>query len=153
MLRVVALLSVFFLAACTTTSDGPVGDPPSVPPGITLSFVDIQDAPNQVQDYFYSAFGQSAFRADVPWDPGLDGTVLVRAFLSLVPGNSGTLLIYVFDFDDVNGRRLFRVSDRISSPRTYDDPWDMVTRDLASEITLDAIGEFVDWVNDNDVGV
>jgi len=154
MLRVAALLSALVLAACTTTAtDGVVRDEPSVPPGVSLSLISIGDAPNRAQDLFYAAFGQSAFLADVPWDPGVSGTIQVRAYLSIVPGDTGTLLIYVFDFEDTVGRRLFRVSDRISSRLTPTDPWEIIEFDLAADVTLSAIEEFVVWVNNNNVGV
>lgn len=151
MLRLAALLAAIALAACTTTPTTPASN---AQPAVTLSMRDLQDAPNRVQDLFYAALSQEAFLQDgIAWDPGVTGEVVVRGFLSIVASDSGTLLIYVFDFEDRSGQRLLRVSDQVNSRSTPDDPWDIVDFSFAADIWDDVLDQFADWLAQNSVGV
>ena len=115
MIRVLALLSLILLAGCTAT--GMTATPiviANVGP-VSLSFADFPDAPNRVQDNFYSTFAVDAPIRGIPFDPGDSGTVIARGYLSVAGSASGTLLIYVFDFVDQDGNRLTRVGGQMST--------------------------------------
>lgn len=154
MVRLAALLSLVLLAGCVTPAISNDPARSSVPPGIVLSLTDVGDAPNRVQDLFYTAVGERAFLRDIPFDPGLGGTVWMRGYLSTVASASGTLLVYVFDFDDrTTGQRLVRVGGQINSRASPGDPWEIVDYSLASEVADDVLAQFQDWANQNGVGL
>lgn len=154
MIRIAALLSAILLTGCVTSATSDVANQSVAErANISLSFDDVGDAPNRVQDAFYVAFGDVAFLADIPFDPGVDGTYSVQGFLSVVGSESGTLLIYVFEFDNRVGQRVVRVSGQVSSRATPEDPWDIVDYDMARSLAEEAIDEFEDWLRENYVGV
>jgi len=125
-----------------------------VPAGIELMYRDVGDVPGRVQDLFFAAAGERAFIKDIPFTPGSDGTVWMRGFLSTVSSGSGTLLVYVFDFDDrTTGQRLVRIGGQINSRATPEDPWDIVDYGLAADVMDDVLDQFIDWANENGVGL
>jgi len=150
-IRVLALFSLILLAGCTAT--GMTATPiviANVGP-VSLSFADFPDAPNRVQDNFYSTFAVDAPIRGIPFDPGDSGTVVARGYLSVAGSASGTLLIYVFDFVDQDGNRLTRVGGQMSSPQAPEDPWDAVDNALIEGVVSHVLDEFRSWLDDNRV--
>ncbi len=153
MIRVISLIAVILLAGCTTTMQGPATPQIAGIGSVSLSMYDFPDAPNRVQDTFYSTFATAAPLRGIAFNPGLDGTVRVRGYLSVAGSASGTLLIYVFDFEDSAGNRLTRIGGQTSTHSAPNDPWDAVDYTLARGVVDDVLDQFRAWIDDNNVGV
>lgn len=151
MIRVLALISVLLLAGCTTT--GTPASPIAVANvgSVSLSFADLPDAPSRVRDAFASAFASEAPQHGIPFDAGTGGTVIARGYLSVAGSASGTLLIYVFDFEDSSGNRLTRIGGQMSSEAAAPDPWDAVDSTLVEGVVTHVLDEFRSWLDDNRV--
>ena len=151
MIRVFALFSLILLAGCATTgmTAAPIAVANVGP--VSLSFGDLPDTPNAVQDTFDSAFGVEAPLHGIPFDAGDSGTVIVQGYLSVAGSASGTLLIYVFDFVDRDGNRLTRIGGQMSTEEAPTDPWDAVDYALVQAVAARVLGEFRVWLDDNRV--
>ncbi len=151
MIRVLALISIFLLAGCTTTGPAATSAAVANTGSVSLSLADLPDTPDRVQDAFSSAFAIEASAHGIQFDPGAGGTVIARGYLSVAGSASGTLLIYVFDFEDGNGNRLTRIGGQTSSEAASPDPWDAIDSTLVDGVVTHVLDEFRRWLDDNRV--
>ena len=152
MIRVLALIPVLLLAGCLVVDDRPPLQIAGVGQ-VSLSFLPVFDVPDDVEDALDEAFDDEAFIRGIDFDPSVGGTVGISSYVSVVASGSGTLVIYVFDFADRAGNRLLRVGGQMSSPKSPDNPWEVLDYDLARDIAEEVLGEFEDWLEQNGVRV
>ncbi len=154
MIHVLSLLSMMMLAGCTLTITASEPTPqPIIADEISLSFHDMPDVPAWVEELFDTTFDNRAWVRGIPFEPGHLGTIGIYGYLSVVAGGAGTLIIYVFEFEDDFGRRLLRVGGQVTSFAVPADPWDAVGFALAVRIVDDVLDQFEDWLAENSVGV
>lgn len=151
MIRVLALFSVLLLAGCATTGNDAAPYAVADIGPVSLSLADLPDTPSRVESAFYSAFATEAPRRGVPFAPGTSGTIIVRGYLSVAGSASGTLLIYVFDFEDKDGNRLIRIGGQASSQTATTDPWEAVDNALIGGVVTRVLDDFRRWLDDNRV--
>lgn len=142
MIRVIALVSVLFLAGCSTLGgsslriDG-LGS-------VSLAIADIPDAPSGAESRLSEAFDSSTSERGIDFSQDT-GNVGIYGYISFAPSSVGTLVVYVFDFVDQAGNRLFRMSGQASSQLSPTDPWEVIDPALASTIVDDALDAFENW--------
>lgn len=146
MIRVLSLVSILFLAGCSTLSGSSlqvagVGT-------VSLAILDIADAPAPAEATLSEAFGDSASAHGIDFSEDV-GTVGIHGYLSFAPSSVGTLVVYVFDFVDQAGNRLVRASGQANSPLSPSNPWDVIDSALATTIVNDALDTFEAWAADN----
>jgi len=70
----------------------------------------------------------------------------VSGYLSAVGGDTGTLLVYVWDVSDASGTPLYRISGQESGQASTGDPWQGINTDLIDGAARDTIDKLADWV-------
>ncbi len=142
MIRVIALVSVLFLAGCSTLGGSSVQV--AGIGSVSLSIVDIPDAPAVAETQFSQAFDSGTSDRGIAFSHDT-GNVGIYGYISFAPSSVGTLVVYVFDFVDQAGNRLFRMSGQATSPSSPADPWEVIDPALAATIVDDALDAFEDW--------
>lgn len=152
MVRALSLAPLIFVAGCVMTP-APLPQPPQIPSigEVRLALDDMEGVPDEVRELVYREIDQQAFSRGIAFDSH-SVTVEIHGYLSVVAGGPGTLVIYVFDFEDRSGRRLFRVGGQATSLEAPADPWDAFDRELADRIVDELFEAFDQWVAENAVG-
>ncbi|MBB5752010.1 hypothetical protein [Prosthecomicrobium pneumaticum] len=143
-------------AASTPAANPAATNSPSVLPGASsrptvpvsnarFSFVSLTGAPASVTGRLSSALGREAATRGLQLAPSGDesATYIVKGYLSAVGDASGTIIVYVWDIFDKNGRRMHRLSGQESISATAADPWgaiDGAVLDAVARRTIEAIG-------------
>ncbi|HVZ14471.1 MAG TPA: hypothetical protein VG894_08435 [Bauldia sp.] len=70
----------------------------------------------------------------------------VSGYLSAVGGDTGTLLVYVWDISNAGGTPLYRISGQESGNPSKGDPWEGITPNLIDNAARDTVDKLADWV-------
>jgi hypothetical protein len=153
MIRALFLVSVLALAGCVTTGESRPPPPQIAGIGeVRISAPELPGAPQSVADLFDDEFDWETLTRHIPYGSA-GNTMDLVGYLSVVSSNSGTLVIYVFDFRDMSGNRLLRVGGQTTSAASPENPWDVVDRQMVQYIVDRVFQDFDQWLADNAVGV
>lgn len=159
---VAALVAGFGASACNLVpdmGDGPpgvgvksairMGPAPIKGPDAKFAFVEISGAPARHALEFNKAIDREAKTRNLNVVPEGDpsATYLVKGYLSAIGDSRGTLLIYVWDVSDVNGRRLHRVSGQEPAAGSGNDPWGGINPDAVATAAERTIDDLIAWVS------
>lgn len=153
MVRLFVIAPLLLLAGCLTAVPPPPSPQLAGIGEVRLDLDEMEDVPESVQELIYREIDRTAYFRGIPFDTS-GTTVVITGYLRLVTGGAtGTLVVYVFDFEDRFGRRLLRVGGQVPSLGPAVDPWDAVDREVVNRIVDDLFEEFDDWLAANAVGV
>ena len=136
-------------AAATSPSLVPSGSsrPPVPLADARFSFVSLTGAPSSVITRISSALGRETVARGLKLAPSGDptATYVIKGYLSAVGDASGTIVVYVWDIFDAQGRRLHRVSGQETVAASSADPWGAVDGAAVDAIARRTIEGIAAW--------
>jgi len=102
------------------------------------AFAPLSGPPAAVADRLAISFASASQARGLPLASygNRKSALVIKGFISVVPGADGTTAVYVWDVLDANLKRLHRISGQTTDPAKAADGWDAL-----SEKTLDTIAE------------
>lgn len=160
---IAALIAGLGAGACTSIPVPKMGDgPPRVPAKSAImlgpapikggeakfAFTKVSGAPASHVMGFTSAINSEAAarKLNVVPDGDPSATYLVKGYLSAIGDGRGTLLIYVLDVTDTNGKRLHRVTGQEAAGATRSDPWSGVDEEVVRSAVRRIIDDLAAWI-------
>jgi hypothetical protein len=156
--------TAFGASACTSISmpkmdDGPphvpmmsvleLGPAPITGADAKFAIVQITGAPTTHEIAFSTALNREAAARNLSIVPegAPSATYLIRGYLSAVSDGTGSLLIFVWDVTDLNGKRLHRVSGQENYRGSRADPWSGIGEGNIDSAARRTIDDLVAWSN------
>jgi hypothetical protein len=160
--RVSRLAAILLLAAavgaCTLTQGPPVVSPtrmlsmttaPVQGADVKFAFAPITGMPSELLQALNRAIKNHAETRHLSLVEPDDAsaTYIVKGYLSAVGDSRSTLLVYVWDVLDKDGKRLRRISGQEIGNGAKADPWTGITPSLISNVGRSTIDELIAWSN------
>jgi hypothetical protein len=125
-----------------------LGPAPVKGAAVRFTFTALNGVPAQMRFALEDDLKRYATTRQLVLVPAGDKTAVynVSGYLSAVGGDTGTLLVYVWDISDSFGTPLYRVSGQESGRPSVGDPWDGITGDLINDVARETIDKLADWV-------
>lgn len=155
-------LAASFLAACQAMpapkfGPGPpmmtkkvttLGAAPVKGPAVRFTFTALSGVPAEMRFALEDDLKRYAATRQLAIVPTGDPTAVynVSGYLSAVGGDTGTLLVYVWDVSNASGTPLYRISGQESGDPSTGDPWQGINGDLIDDAARETIDKLADWV-------
>ena len=118
-------------------------------PNVRLAFAPVTGAPSEPISKLNMAIRAEAAKRSINIVPSGDPNAdyVIQGYLSAVGGQSGTVLVFVWDIADRTGRRVHRVSGQESSTSGAPDPWAAVGNDTLNLVALRTVDAIAAWLS------
>jgi hypothetical protein len=161
---IAALIAGLGAGACTSIPVPKMGEgPPRVPAKSAImlgpapikggeakfAFTQVSGAPaSHVLGFTRAINSEAAARhLNVVPDGDPSATYLVRGYLSAIGDGRGTLLVYVWDVTDTNGKRLHRVTGQETAGGSASDPLSGVDEEAVQSAAKRTIDDLAAWIS------
>ena len=153
-----AFASVLAVAACTLTQGPPVVSPTKVfsmsrapvrGAEAKFAFVAVTGVPSELLQTLNTTITKEATSRHLNVVAESDPTAIyiVKGYLSAIGDSQSTLLVYVWDVFDRDGKRLRRISGQQIGGGARTDPWGGVSKETVAGAARSTIDELVAWSN------
>lgn len=116
---------------------------------VLIAFAPLSGAPQATADQLAMAIGQEAVRGNLRLTASGDpsATYTVKGYLSSLPKDGKTTLVYVWDILAPDRRRLHRISGEVPGQATGAQPWQSVSPTVLNQIAGKTVSDLVAWIN------
>ena len=116
-----------------------------------ISFLPVEGAPQSAVTTLSNSLRESARRhgLTVALANQTQSKYRVKGYFSALNDGSGTLLIYIWDIIDANGKRLHRINGQERSGTEKPDPWQAITNTELQRVADATAGSLKSWLNNN----
>ena len=121
----------------------------SVASGTSLSFLPIEGAPAGAVQQLSKSIQRSANNHGLALRPSNDPSpqYRVKGYFSALNDGTGTLLTYIWDVVDANGKRLHRINGQERSGSRSTDPWQSITTAEIDRVADTTAASLKSWVD------
>jgi hypothetical protein len=114
-----------------------------------FAFAQISGVPSTHMTEFSRALNKEAEARSLTIVPQGDPstTYLVKGYVSAIGDKAGTVLVYVWDVTDTNGRRLHRVTGQEPAGGSGVDPWQGIDEKAVRTVAERTIDDLVSWAS------
>ncbi|MCW5697601.1 MAG: hypothetical protein KIS96_12820 [Bauldia sp.] len=147
-IRILPLCLALLVAACATPGPETTTTAAFLPADATFTIAAINGPPPTLQPDVARALDQAARDAGIRVRNGNGGDYTITGYLSVINGESGVLVVWVFDVNGAGGARVHRVSGQYQAPpASPGNPWASIDRAALEAIADAAMAQIAAWAH------
>ena len=140
--------AIGFVASQETTANNSATQVASVDVGKSFAFLPIDGAPASTASSLSKSLEKSSEQRGLSILKGsrTSAKYQVKGYFSAFNDGSGTLLVYVWDVMDENGKRIHRINGREKSSRSATNPWRAIGKPQIDRLANATTANLKNWV-------